>query len=487
MADQRDVVIVDDSGTRHRFPPGFDPKRAASIVRERTPKPQSVLDVARDVGTGVVKGAANTVIGLGELAHRIPGVSEAVDAGYEAMGIPVMPSREAFPAARETVRPTNTAQKVGFYGEQIGEFFLPTGAAARGAKLAAEVGKSGTLTAAQGGNLTDTAVSAGMSAVVPGAGAVKRVGKAIANQAEPLVRAAVKPTVASLRRITGKDGMDAKANALVRFIIDHKLTDADKARALFQQTEHELQRVLSVKNAPTDEPTRALRYLEALERSAARQRLPAEDVGAIRNAAAELLQGGLGEDVVRMVSKPHPKLLDASGKPIMVLVPETTRALKVSTQADEAMGAARSSGRWQTRKSWGEQKGTDKEIKKTIERAGRDAVKTAIPETRALLQTEGKALQSADVLERMAQRAGNRDAVSLPAHVIAAGEVASGRVPVLAFAANWLRNNQMRAGMWADALGKAIEKGNAPLVADLLKKLGVGATSQAMRSAQATP
>ncbi len=34
MADQ-EVIIVDDAGTEHIFPPGFDPKRAAGIVRDR--------------------------------------------------------------------------------------------------------------------------------------------------------------------------------------------------------------------------------------------------------------------------------------------------------------------------------------------------------------------------------------------------------------------------------------------------------------------
>ena len=445
-----------------------------------------VIRTAADVATGVAKGAANTVAGLGELVHRIPGVTRGVDAAYEAAGFPVS-SDAAFHEARRVTQPTNTAQKVGFYGEQLGEFFLPTGVVSRGAKIATEAGKSGALTAAQGGSDLAAVADAGLSLAIPGAGAVRRGAKALTEAAEPLVKAALKPTLASLKRITGKGDLDAKASALVRFIIDNKLTTADKARALFQETEHALQRVLSVKNAPTDEPTRVLRYLDALERSAARQRLPASDVAAIRNAAAELVEGSLGRDVVQMVPTPHKTLVDPFGKPITVLVPETTRVMRATTQADEALDAARASGRWSTRKTWGEIKGTDKEISKTVERAGRDAVKIAVPEARPLLATEGKALQSADVLERMAQRTGNRDAVSLPAHVIAAGELATGRVPLMAFAANWLRNNQMKAGMWADSLGKAIQAGNAPMVADILKKLGVGAASQSMRSAPATP
>lgn len=440
---------------------------------------------AADVGIGIAKGVGNTFVGLGELVHAVPGVTRAVDAMYGRPGL----SAAATAEGRRVTQPTNTAQRVGFTGEQIGEFFLPTGTLSKGAKAATEIVKSGALTKVQGGSVGDAALSGGITAVVPGAAAARRVGQAISDSAEPLVRAAVKPTVTSLKRIAGasKEGLDAKANALVRFIIDNRLTTADKARDLFQRTEHELQRVLNVRNAPTDEPTRVLRYLQALENSAAKQRLPASDVAAIRNAAAELVEGSLGQDVITMVSKPHPTLLDAAGKPISVLVPETSRAMRASTDAAEAMDAARSSSRWQTRKQWGEQKGTDTEVRKTVERAGRDAVKVAVPEARPLLRTEGQALQSAEVLDRMAQRAGNRDAVSLPAQVIAAGEIARGGVPVLAFASNWLRNNQLKAGMWADALGKAIERGNAPLAADILKRLGVGEASQAMRTAPAAP
>lgn len=425
-------------------------------------------DTARDVAIGAVKGAGNTAIGLGELVHRIPGVSRGVDALYDAVGIDAVPSREAFPAARALVQPTNTAQKVGFYGEQIGEFFLPAGAVSRGARIATEAVKSGGLTAAQGGSDRAAMADAGLSLVIPGAGAVRRGGKAIADAAEPLVRAAIKPTVASLRRITGGGGLDAKANAMVRFIIDNRLTTPEKARALFQEAEHELQRVLSVKNAPTDAATRAGRYLQALERSAGRQGLGADDVALIRKSADDLLAGPMGETVG----------VTANGEPI--------RALRAAVPAKEALDSARASSRWTTRKSWGEQKGATTEAAKAVERAQRDAVKT-IPEAKALLGTEAKALQSAEALDRMAQRASNRDAVSLPAHVIAGAELASGRVPMLAFAANWLRNNQMKAGMWADSLGKAIQAGNAPMVSDILKKLGVGASSQAMRPAPATP
>mgnify|MGYP001604634340 CR=1 FL=1 len=53
MADDQDVVIVGTDGTEHVFPPGFDPKRAAGIVRHAeatTPPPQPAPAVSRAAG-----------------------------------------------------------------------------------------------------------------------------------------------------------------------------------------------------------------------------------------------------------------------------------------------------------------------------------------------------------------------------------------------------------------------------------------------------
>lgn len=181
----------------------------------------------------------------------------------------------------------------------------------------------------------------------------------------------------------------------------------------------------------------------------------------------------MGKDVVTMVSTPHPTLVQPNGQPFMVLTPKTTRALRTDVMADEALDSARASSKWTTRKQWGEQKGTRMEAEKAVERAQRDAVKEAVPEARPVLAKQGNAIRSAETLDRMQLRAGNRDAVSLPAHVIAAGEIATGRVPLMAFAANWLRNNQMKAGIGADALAKAIQRNDVRSVSEILGRLGV--------------
>lgn len=84
-----------------------------------------------DAAIGVAKGAASTAVGLGELVHKIPGVSNVTDALY---GMPSGSSQASFGAQREELKPSNPQQQAGFVAEQIGENFLPAGAVRRGAQ-----------------------------------------------------------------------------------------------------------------------------------------------------------------------------------------------------------------------------------------------------------------------------------------------------------------------------------------------------------------
>lgn len=148
-------------------PTAQDIERAFAALQPRRPQAQPSMlrqgaDMVADFATGAVKGAANTAIGLGQMVHRVPGVSTAVDALYGTPGL----SEASFTAAREAVRPTTTAQQVGFAGEQIGEFFVPASTAAkvgRVADVAITAGKS----LAQSGSLTDAGVSGAMTAAMP--------------------------------------------------------------------------------------------------------------------------------------------------------------------------------------------------------------------------------------------------------------------------------------------------------------------------------
>lgn len=166
-----------ESAITTKFPGVYDDIPRAAAPPTRNP--------IVDAGIGAVKGVGNTAVGLGEMVHMIPGVSRAVDAMY---GAPV--SEQGFTNARQAMAPTNTAQRVGFGAEQIGEFFLPTGPAGK----ALQAGKSGLLTLAQTGSPLTAGVSAGLTSVLPGAGAAQRASTSLREGAEKTMAQALGPT-----------------------------------------------------------------------------------------------------------------------------------------------------------------------------------------------------------------------------------------------------------------------------------------------------
>lgn len=492
-----------ESSVRAKFPGVYDdmpstpatPAAKPSLMDRDRAFASTIDGAVQDFKTGVVKGVGNTVVGLGNLAYDyIPGVKRASDAVQQAVAGDVRPADPMFQAARQELKPTNRTQAIGQGAEQIAEYFIPGTQAERIAgKIATKVpnyvrllpemvtqsAASASVATAQGQDPRTAAVAGAVMPVLS-----RPIGAAVGwatSRAEPWVRAAIKPTVTAMKRVAGaaQTGIDVQAERLVRFVIENKVTTAGKARAILETAEKELQGLLSAKNPATDAPQRAIRYLTALERSASKQGLPAQDVATIRNAAAEVLESGMGEDVVTMVPTPHPTLVGPNGQPITVLVPQTSRALRTDVTAKEALERARANSQWDTRKAWGEQKGAQTEASKSVERAQRDAVKAAVPEAKPILQRQGQAIKATEVLDRMEFRTANRDAASLPAHVIAAGELAAGHVPIVSFAANWLRNNQLKAGLWSEALRKGVASNNGKLVAEAFRRLGVAVPAEA--------
>lgn len=111
---------------------------------------KAVPGVVGNLALGVGKGAADTATSLGELVHKIPGVSSAVDALYGTPGL----SSHAFKAAHEELKPEGTAQAIGKGIEQVGEFAIPGVAESpaglgRIGKLALEGAKTAGVTGAQ--------------------------------------------------------------------------------------------------------------------------------------------------------------------------------------------------------------------------------------------------------------------------------------------------------------------------------------------------
>lgn len=187
-----------------KFPGVYD-----DLPRSQTLMGRAASAVA-DVAIGAGKGAMNTIGGLGQMARKIPGVN-ALDNLMTPIPIDTTPA--------------NTAQRVGYGAEQIGEFFVPVGGLAGKAKLAADVAKSGVLTLAQGGSPASAGASAALTAVMPAA--VQGATKAAGVVSRALSRSAEKMTAQALGAT--KEGMKATAATLAPEMLKRGVRGSRKA------------------------------------------------------------------------------------------------------------------------------------------------------------------------------------------------------------------------------------------------------------------
>lgn len=136
-----------------------------------------------DVGVGALKGVGNTVYGMGKLVHDYTPIGRISDA--------IQPG--AFDQKPPEIVPNNTAQRIGYTGEQVGEFMLPISALSKAGK-AAQVARSVAQTMMQTGSPTEAAISGGLTAVLPGGSAAKRAAGALDTSAEKSVAQALGAT-----------------------------------------------------------------------------------------------------------------------------------------------------------------------------------------------------------------------------------------------------------------------------------------------------
>lgn len=160
---------------------------------EKPKERQSGLATLGDFVIGALKGGGETAVNLGSMLHKIPGVSGLVDSLYGQEGL----SQASFPAAREALAPTNTAQSIGKGAEQFAELLAGGGVvsgATRGLRTGARILSEGVagagMNAAQGQSATAGGV---MGAAMPAAGAAFRGARTLLRGAgaNPVVRDAV--------------------------------------------------------------------------------------------------------------------------------------------------------------------------------------------------------------------------------------------------------------------------------------------------------
>jgi hypothetical protein len=153
-----DAIAADVS----KPPPSAPPKDTAKgLGAQFIDQAKANVQQGADLAVGAAKGVGNTVFGLGKVVRDYTPVGRISDA--------ILPG--VFEERPDALRPSNTAQQVGYTAEQIGEFFIPGGAAGKLGK-AAEIAKSAALTGVQGGGAASMSASAALSAI-PGGGAAK--------------------------------------------------------------------------------------------------------------------------------------------------------------------------------------------------------------------------------------------------------------------------------------------------------------------------
>lgn len=197
------------------------------------------------VATGIGKGLASTFTGTAALGEKVlGGIGRALTPKkYEAMlGF----EKQAVPLAEQVIpekyrKPQGTAEKVGFYGEQIGEFLLPGGEISKGAKaleeslkglsLAPKLAKFGGAVGAEalggagvsalqsGGDIKETAMGGLAGAAAPplsllAKGVFKGAGKTIAETLGKTTGAgeaaikSVTPEAMQVARQAGREGVE---------------------------------------------------------------------------------------------------------------------------------------------------------------------------------------------------------------------------------------------------------------------------------------
>ena len=178
-----------------KYPGSYDDfTEIASTTSVPSPSPE-FQSIGANVGLGAVKGALNTASGLvtglanviGKGVNKVSGSERYVHITRKQF---TQNAEEMGGFAQAFTPPKGTAQKVGFVAEQIGEFFVPGGAVAKGAKavqgvkalskvpklaklagfgtrVAGEAGTSAGLTALQGGSGEQVKEAGILSALFP--------------------------------------------------------------------------------------------------------------------------------------------------------------------------------------------------------------------------------------------------------------------------------------------------------------------------------
>jgi len=482
----------------------FDSKLEAAKEAKRSGAERVVrgaYDVVKDVATGVSKGGTSTILGLGNIGREIQqGLGKGIDTltggatnlEATAKGGVFDPESAAGMKAREIVTPEGTGEEVGYAAEQLGEYFLPAGAASKAEKavttatkavtspflsgalrvlgtgLAQAFPAAGVKYAQTGGDekaAFDTGVLAGATR-----GALQVIGEGAKAMKIP------EKLYSTIFKNTKKDMLaELKANGLEKIrsadpqlyqqlVDDGVVQIGDKGKQIVNETlaEQALARGLQGSvDSMADEVVRGTMKSEQAVRNIASTYkgtvdLPEEQFqNVLRELAQEYDNVGFGE-----IGKEATQLADAlkatEGKV------DANTALKIRRFLDK-MRIAASFDKPTNKLS------TAQGNLKTLADSVRQRI-NKIPEMGGVMKEYSFYIDALDALAAEAARSGNRQVLSLIDSVFLAGAAGPGGAAVLPIA---VISKLLRGSAGTTGLGQALEKG----VAGPLMGGGIGSAS----------
>ncbi len=362
-----------------------------------------ITDAVRGVGSGVVR----TGLGAYNLARKIPGLG----------GLPE-PSDTLKQAA---VAPPSTAGQIGRTAEDIGEFMLPAGEIAKGAKAiegatagmrgagllnaagkaglegASAAGVAGVQSGGDPGQMARAGLTAGgTSAAISGLGAA---GKFIPS-ANKMYRSALKPPLGGQ--------MGRKAGNIVETGLEEGIPTSEAGHAeagnRIDQINQQIENGIAARKQAglTVDVQNVVKRLDDLKQRAQYMDDPQGYLDSIQSIEDKFVKGHSTID------------------------PQTGAIINSTVPIDKAQKMKQVIGT-DIRKSYGEMKSYEIEAKKNLVRGLKEEIESVFPEVKALNAREGKLIDLEEALRRFVNREGNHQLIS-PFTIMLAGIAGTGGV-----------------------------------------------------------
>lgn len=480
----------------NRFSPAKEDVVAEDVSVEEGPSNifESAYKTTKDLATGVAKGGTSTILGLGNIGRGIQkGVGTAIDAVTKATPLPDTnlaataeggvfdPESERGKKARELVTPDGGAEELGFAAEQIGEYFLPSGAASKAEKA---VNAASTLIKSPFLQGTARVLGTALAQGVPAAGI--KYAQTGGDEAAALETGAIAGAARGALQVIGEG---AKAMKIPERLFS----------TIFKNTKKDMLAELKangLESLRTKEPELFRKLVEdgviqatekgkpIVNETLAEQALARGLQGSIDNMADEVVRGSLkSEQAVREIARNYkgtvnlteeqfPKVLKSLAQEYEdvgfgEVASEATKladeitATGGNVNAETALNVRRFLDRMRIAASF------DKPVSKLSTAQGNlktlaDSVRTrinAVPGMGGVMKDYSFYIDALDSLAREAARTGNNQVLSLIDSIFLAGGAATGSLVPIAGAT--LNKLLLKGAEGATRLGQALEKGVA--------------------------